>query len=66
MKIKIGKQEIVFRAYIADVVGFLTMAGDVAINFAPTQAGAPWAAVKAVLKVSALHMREVSKIYNIN
>jgi hypothetical protein len=66
MKIKIGKQEIVFRAYIADVVGFLTMAGDVAMNFAPPQASAPWAAVKAVLKVSALRMREVSKVYYIN
>lgn len=66
MKIKIGKQEIVFRAYIADVIGFLTMAGDVAMNFAPPQASAPWAAVKALLKVSAIHMREMNEVHNIN
>jgi hypothetical protein len=52
LKIEIGYQKIVFREYIAGVVAFLTMAGDVAINFAPPQASAPWAVVKAVLKVS--------------
>ncbi|KAL9485186.1 hypothetical protein ACSS6W_003975 [Trichoderma asperelloides] len=51
LKIKIGNQEIIFRAYIADVIGFLTMAGDVAINFAPPQVSVPWAAAKAVLKI---------------
>lgn len=50
-KIGIGHQKIVFREYIAGVVAFLTMAGDLAINFAPPQASAPWAVVKAVLKV---------------
>lgn len=51
-KIDIGYQKIVFRQYIAGVVAFLTMAGDVAINFAPPQASVPWAIAKAVLKVS--------------
>ncbi|KAM0257949.1 hypothetical protein ACHAQJ_004107 [Trichoderma viride] len=50
-KIEIGHQKIVFREYISGVVAFLTMAGDVAINFAPPQASAPWAVVKAVLKI---------------
>lgn len=66
MKIKIGKQEIIFRAYIADVVGFLTMAGDVAMNFAPPAASAPWAAVKAVLKVSLIHLRKINEVHDIN
>lgn len=66
MKIKIGNQEIIFRAYIADVIGFLTMAGDVAINFAPPQASAPWAAAKAVLKVSGIHMRDTNEMYNVD
>lgn len=51
-KIDINYQKIVFREYIADVAAFLTMAGDIAINFAPPQASAPWAIAKAVLKVS--------------
>ncbi|KAH6610155.1 pfs [Trichoderma cornu-damae] len=51
LKIEIGNQKIVLREYVADVVAFLTMAGDVAISFAPPQASAPWAAAKAVLKV---------------
>lgn len=50
-KIEIGNQKIIFREYITDIVAFLTMAGDVAINFAPPQASAPWAAAKAVLNV---------------
>lgn len=66
MKIKIGNQEIIPRAYIADVIGFLTMAGDVAMNFAPPQASAPWAAAKAVLKVSSIYMGETNEIYKIN
>lgn len=65
MKIKIGKQEIIFRAYIADVIGFLTMAGDIAINFAPPQASAPWAAAKAVLKVSSVFLHETNEVYKI-
>lgn len=63
IKIKIGNQEIVFRAYIADVIGFLTMAGDAAINFAPPQASAPWAIAKAVLKVSGM---DTTEIFNTN
>ncbi|KAM0456202.1 hypothetical protein ACHAPV_007450 [Trichoderma viride] len=62
MKIKIGKQEIVFRAYIADVIGFITMAGDVAMNFAPPQASAPWAAVKAVLKIPVKQIEQMAAL----
>jgi hypothetical protein len=51
-KIDINYQKIVFREYIADVAAFLTMAGDIAISFAPPQASAPWAIAKAILKVS--------------
>ncbi|KAH8120876.1 hypothetical protein FP744_10001343 [Trichoderma asperellum] len=50
-KIDIGFQKIVFREYIAGVVAFLTMAGDIAINFAPPQASAPWAIAKGVLQI---------------
>jgi hypothetical protein len=65
VKIKIGSQDILFRAYVADVIGFLTMAGDVAISFAPPQASAPWAAAKAVLKVS-IHICDASKVFSAN
>lgn len=51
MKVEIGSQTIILREYIADVVAFLTMAGDVAISFAPPQASIPWAAARAVLNV---------------
>lgn len=51
-KIDLNYQKIVFREYIADVAAFLAMAGDIAINFAPPQASAPWAIAKAMLKVS--------------
>lgn len=51
-KIDINYQKIVFREYIADVAAFLTMAGDIAVNFAPPQASAPWAVAKAMLRVS--------------
>ncbi|KAL7912712.1 hypothetical protein GGI35DRAFT_491185 [Trichoderma velutinum] len=50
-KIVIGKHKITFRDYVTDVVAFLTMAGDIAAIFAPPQASAPWAAVKALLQI---------------
>lgn len=50
-KIEIGSQKIVFREYVSDIITFLTTAGDLAINFAPPQAGVPWAAAKALLRV---------------
>ncbi|KAL7921336.1 hypothetical protein ACQKWADRAFT_130206 [Trichoderma austrokoningii] len=50
-KIDIGYQKIVVREYIAGVAAFLTMAGDIAVHFAPPQASAPWAIAKAVLKI---------------
>lgn len=50
-KIEIGSQKIVFREYVSDIVTFLTAAGDLAINFAPPQAGVPWAAAKALMRV---------------
>ncbi|KAL7921910.1 hypothetical protein ACQKWADRAFT_321010 [Trichoderma austrokoningii] len=65
MKIKIGKQEIIFRAYIADVVNFLTMAGDVAMKFTPPQASAPWAAAKAVLKIPVKHIEQMAALAGI-
>lgn len=62
-KIDIGFHKVVFREYIAGVVAFLTMAGDIAINFAPPQASAPWAIAKGVLQVSTgIYMHGDSKI----
>ncbi|KAL7937399.1 hypothetical protein V8C35DRAFT_180110 [Trichoderma chlorosporum] len=51
LKIEIGNQKIIVREYVADVVAFLTMAGDIAMTFASPQASAPWAAAKALLKI---------------
>ncbi|PON29844.1 hypothetical protein TGAM01_v201210 [Trichoderma gamsii] len=65
MKIKIGNQEIIFRAYIADVIGFLTFAGDVAMNFAPPQASAPWAAAKAALKIPIKQIEQMAALAGI-
>ncbi|EHK24398.1 uncharacterized protein TRIVIDRAFT_10464, partial [Trichoderma virens Gv29-8] len=48
-KIQSGKHKIFFRTYFTQVVKFLTLAGDVAIAFAPPQASAPWAAAKIPL-----------------
>lgn len=66
-KIDINYQKIVFREYIADVAAFLTMAGDIAINFAPPQASAPWAIAKAMLKVSvSIYTHGASKLAGYN
>lgn len=50
-KISIGKHNIVLREYVADVVSFLTMAGDLTATLVPRETSAPWAAGKALLKV---------------
>ncbi|KAL6871229.1 hypothetical protein J3F83DRAFT_647563 [Trichoderma novae-zelandiae] len=50
-KIRIGNQTIVFREYVADVVNFLTMAGDLTATLVPRETSAPWAAGKALLKI---------------
>jgi hypothetical protein len=62
-KVDVSYQKIVVREYIAGVVKFLTMAGDVAVNFAPPQASAPWAIARAVLQVSIIfHSHSTSEI----
>ncbi|UKZ83829.1 hypothetical protein TrVFT333_011642 [Trichoderma virens FT-333] len=53
LKIEIGNQTIIFREYVADTVAFITMIGDAASAFAPTEVSAPWAIAKAVLKIPA-------------
>ncbi|KAL7822604.1 hypothetical protein V8C26DRAFT_389444 [Trichoderma gracile] len=50
-KISIGNQKIVLREYVADVVNFLTMAGDLTATLVPRETSAPWAAGKALLKI---------------
>ncbi|TFB05075.1 hypothetical protein CCMA1212_003058 [Trichoderma ghanense] len=50
-KISIGNQKIVLREYVADVVKFLTMAGDLTATLVPRETSAPWAAGKALLKI---------------
>ncbi|EGR52342.1 uncharacterized protein TRIREDRAFT_119764 [Trichoderma reesei QM6a] len=50
-KIRIGNQTIVFREYVADVISFLTMAGDLTATLVPRETSAPWAAGKALLKL---------------
>ncbi|KAL6694436.1 hypothetical protein J3F84DRAFT_376833 [Trichoderma pleuroticola] len=62
LKIEIGSQKLVFREYISDIVTFLTMLGDISINFAPPQASAPWAAAKAVLKIPVRHIEQMAAL----
>lgn len=52
LKMQIGKREVIIRDYIANAVAFITKVGDVAFAFAPAEASAPWAIVKAALQVS--------------
>ncbi|KAL6822770.1 hypothetical protein J3E69DRAFT_367448 [Trichoderma sp. SZMC 28015] len=61
-KIEIGNQRIVPREYISDIIRFLTMAGDVAINFAPPQASAPWAVAKALLKIPVKRIEQMAAL----
>ncbi|RFU76861.1 pfs, nacht and ankyrin domain [Trichoderma arundinaceum] len=62
LKIEIGNQKIIVREYVADVVAFLTMAGDVAMTFAPPQASAPWAAAKAVMKIPVKQIEQMAAL----
>ncbi|KAM6480265.1 hypothetical protein HDV62DRAFT_398835 [Trichoderma sp. SZMC 28011] len=55
-KIVIGDRRIVLREHVTEVVSLLTMAGDIAMNFAPPQASAPWAIGKALLKIPVKHV----------
>ncbi|QYT01464.1 ANK_REP_REGION domain-containing protein [Trichoderma simmonsii] len=49
--IVIGDHTIVVRDYVQTTVNALRVIGDVAMNFAPPMANAPWAAVKVLLNV---------------
>ncbi|KAK4073129.1 uncharacterized protein Triagg1_5409 [Trichoderma aggressivum f. europaeum] len=64
-KIEIGNQKIVFREYIADIITFLSVAGDFVISFSPTQARAPWAAAKAVLSIPVTHIEQIATLAGI-
>ncbi|QYT00330.1 hypothetical protein H0G86_007416 [Trichoderma simmonsii] len=61
-KIEIGSQKILFREYVSDIITFLTTAGDLAINFAPPQAGVPWAAAKALLRIPVKHIEQMAAL----
>ncbi|KKP01736.1 hypothetical protein THAR02_06152 [Trichoderma harzianum] len=61
-KIEIGSQKIVFREYVSDIITFLTAAGDLAINFAPPQAGVPWAAAKALLRIPVKQIEQMAAL----
>lgn len=50
-KVKAGGKEIVFREYTESIVGWLTKAGDIAVQFAPPQASLPWGLVKNLMNV---------------
>lgn len=50
----IGNHKIIFREYIPGVVASFVTMGDIAMNFAPPSANAPWAAAKVLLKVRLL------------
>ncbi|KAL6825226.1 hypothetical protein V8C40DRAFT_245837 [Trichoderma camerunense] len=61
-KIEIGSQKIVLREYFSDIITFLTTAGDLAINFAPPQAGVPWAAAKALLRIPVKQIEQMAAL----
>jgi hypothetical protein len=50
-KITVGGNEIVFRDYTTNIIGWLEKAGDIAIQFAPPQASLPWDLVKSLMQV---------------
>ena len=50
-KFTIGRHEFILRDYTVKIVDCLQKIGDVAIQFAPPQAGTPWAVVKALMQV---------------
>lgn len=50
-QVKCGDKEIIFREYTDQIIGWLEKAGDIAIQFAPPQAGLPWDLVKNLMKV---------------
>lgn len=51
-KISVGGDDIVLRDYTTRIVGWLEKAGDVAIQFAPTQASLAWDIAKNFMEVS--------------
>lgn len=57
--ISIANRKIIVRDYLAAAIGFVTVAGDAAIVFAPPQASAPWAIAKAVMKVCPFYNNEI-------
>jgi hypothetical protein len=50
-KFQVGDHEIVLRDYAVRIVSCLKTVGDIAIQFAPPQAGVAWSAVKVVMQV---------------
>lgn len=49
--VNVGGEKIVLREYTTSIVGWLTKAGDIAVQFAPPQASLPWGLVKNLIQV---------------
>lgn len=56
-KVSFGGEDIVLRDYTSRIIGWLEKAGDIAIQFAPTQASLAWDIVKNFMEVSDLDSR---------
>ncbi|KAJ5090117.1 NACHT nucleoside triphosphatase [Penicillium argentinense] len=49
--VNVGGEKIVLREYTTSIVGWLTKAGDIAVQFAPPQASLPWDLVKSLMQI---------------
>lgn len=53
LRITVGQKEIALRDYVVPTVKWLTLIGDISIQFAPAPSGIIWSAVKVLLQVCA-------------
>lgn len=58
-------ERVVFRRYTQQIVGWLTKAGDIAVQFAPPQANVPWAVLKGLMKLTVLDSEQMHALLQV-
>ncbi|KAJ5357020.1 hypothetical protein N7517_011629 [Penicillium concentricum] len=61
-KVNVGDEEIVLRNYTNRIVDWLKKAGDIAVQFAPPQAGIPWAVIKSVMQIPVIEGEQMAAL----
>ncbi|KAM0712300.1 hypothetical protein Q7P37_011395 [Cladosporium fusiforme] len=58
-------KKVVFREYTTDIIGWLTKAGDIAVQFSPPQAAVPWGVLKGLMNIAIVDAEQMAALLQV-